>query len=75
MPTPESAYLLWINQEPESIISGQLEGGWFVCMFWGTSPNRPFPDLNTGASSLTLYEPNQFVLGHGTWMEGGSYSD
>ena len=39
----------------------------------GTNPNRPFPDLNTGASSLTLYEPNQFVLGHGTWMEGGSY--
>ena len=53
---------------------GQLEGGW-ICVYVpeGTNPNRPFPDLSTGTSNLTLYEPNQFVLGHGTWLEGGSY--
>ena len=62
------------NQGAGIYTFGQLEGGW-ICVYVpeGTNPNRPFPDLNTGASSLTLYEPNQFVLGHGTWMEGGSY--
>ena len=32
--------------------------------------NRPFPDWQVGQNSYTLYEPNQFVLGTGTWLEG-----
>ena len=40
-----------------------------VCA-WGTNPNRPFPDWQAGQNSYTLYEPNQFVLGTGTWLEG-----
>ena len=53
---------------------GQLEGGW-ICVYVpeGTTPNKPFPDLETGCDNFTLYEPNQYVLGHGTWLEGGEY--
>ena len=36
----------------------------------GTSLNKPFPDYATGKDNYTFYEPNQFVLGHGTWLEG-----
>ena len=32
--------------------------------------NKPFPDYATGKDNYTFYEPNQFVLGHGTWLEG-----
>ena len=31
--------------------------------------NKPFPDYATGKDNYTFYEPNQFVLGHGTWLE------
>ena len=40
---------------------------------WGNLPNKPFPDWGTGQSAYTLYEPNQNVLGSGTWLEGGAY--
>ena len=55
---------------------GQLGGGW-ICVYVpeGTSPNKPFPDYGVGQSQYTLYEPNQNVLGSGTWLEGGAYSD
>ena len=36
----------------------------------GTSLNKPFPDYATGKDNYTFYEPNQFVLGSGTWLEG-----
>ena len=36
----------------------------------GTSLNKPFPDYGTGKDNYTFYEPNQFVLGAGTWLEG-----
>ena len=36
----------------------------------GTSLNKPFPDYATGKDNYTFYEPNQFVLGAGTWLEG-----
>ena len=39
----------------------------------GNHPNKPFPDWGTGQSAYTLYEPNQNVLGSGTWLEGGAY--
>ena len=32
--------------------------------------NKPFPDYATESDNYTFYEPNQFVLGHGTWLEG-----
>ena len=32
--------------------------------------NKPFPDYGTGKDNYTFYEPNQFVLGAGTWLEG-----
>ena len=53
---------------------GQLGGGW-ICVYVpeGTDPNKPFPDLAPGQSAYTLYEPNQNVLGSGTWLEGGAY--
>ena len=36
----------------------------------GTSLNKPFPDYATGKDNYTFYEPNQFVLRHGTSLEG-----
>ena len=50
---------------------GSLAGGW-ICVYVpeGTSLNKPFPDYATGKDNYTFYEPNQFVLGHGTWLEG-----
>ena len=32
MPTPESAYLLWISQGAGIYNFGQLEGGW-ICVY------------------------------------------
>ena len=37
---------------------------------WRYCFNKPFPDYATGKDNYTFYEPNQFVLGHGTWLEG-----
>ena len=50
---------------------GSLAGGW-ICVYVpeGTALNKPFPDYATGKDNYTFYEPNQFVLGHGTWLEG-----
>ena len=47
---------------------GSLAGGW-ICVYVpeGTVFNKPFPDYATGKDNYTFYEPNQFVLGHGTW--------
>lgn len=51
-------------------VVGQPAGGWLIVYApEGTSPSAPLPDLNNNRSA-TLYEPNQFVLGHGTWMQG-----
>ena len=44
-----------------------------MCMSLRNLPNKPFPDWGTGQSAYTLYEPNQNVLGSGTWLEGGAY--
>ena len=46
-----------------------------ICVYVpeGTTINRPFPDYAPGQSAFTLYEPNQNVLGSGTWLEGGAY--
>ena len=43
-----------------------------ICVYVpeGTALNKPFPDYATGKDNYTFYEPNQFVLGHGTWLEG-----
>ena len=64
-----------INETQNVKEYGQLGGGW-ICVYVpeGTNPNKPFPDYSTGQSSYTLYEPNQNVLGSGTWLEGGAYS-
>lgn len=64
-----------INEEQNVKEYGQLGGGWIaVYVPEGTSPNKPFPDYTVGQSAYTLYEPNQNVLGSGTWLEGGAYS-
>lgn len=63
-----------VNEDQQIREFGQLGGGW-ICVYVpeGTSPNKPFPDYGTGQSAFTLYEPNQNVLGSGTWLEGGAY--
>lgn len=54
-------------------VTGQPAGGWLIVYVpEGTSPSAPLPDLNNNRAA-TLYEPNQFVLGHGTWMQGKFY--
>lgn len=56
-------------------MGGQPAGGWLIVYTpEGTNPNLPFPDLSTGMKNFTLYEPNQYVLGHGTWMAGPKYT-
>ena len=64
-----------VDEEHQIKEFGQLGGGW-ICVYVpeGTSPNKPFPDYDVGQSAYTLYEPNQNVLGSGTWLEGGAYS-
>ena len=59
-----------INEDRQIKEYGQLGGGW-ICVYVpeGTSPNKPFPDFAPGQSAYTLYEPNQNVLGSGTWLE------
>lgn len=61
----------YLNEAQREWQTGQFAGGW-ICVYVpeGTSPNRPFPDWQAGQNSYTLYEPNQFVLGTGTWLEG-----
>ena len=60
-----------LNSETNIVGLGSLGGGW-ICVYVpeGTSLNKPFPDWATGRDNYTFYEPNQFVLGHGTWLEG-----
>ena len=60
-----------LNQDTNIVGHGSLAGGW-ICVYVpeGTSLNKPFPDYATGKDNYTFYEPNQFVLGHGTWLEG-----
>ena len=54
-------------------VGGQPAGGWLlVYVPEGTQPSAPLPDLNN-SNAASLYEPNQFVLGHGTWMQGKYY--
>lgn len=51
-------------------VGGQPAGGWLIVYCpEGTQPSAPFPDFGND-NAATLYEPNQFVLGHGTWMQG-----
>lgn len=51
-------------------VGGQPAGGWLIVYVpEGTAPSAPLPDLEN-SHACTLYEPNQFVLGHGTWMQG-----
>ena len=60
-----------LNTQTNIASHGTLGGGW-ICVFVpeGTQLNKPFPDYGTGKDNYTFYEPNQFVLGHGTWLEG-----
>lgn len=60
-----------LNEAQREWQTGQFGGGW-ICVYVpeGTSVNRPFPDWDAGKTSFSLYEPNQFVLGTGTWLEG-----
>ena len=60
-----------LNQDTNIVGHGSLASGW-ICVYVpeGTSLNKPFPDYATGKDNYTFYEPNQFVLGHGTWLEG-----
>ena len=60
-----------LNQETNIVGHGTLGGGW-ICVYVpeGTALNKPFPDYGTGKDNYTFYEPNQFVLGSGTWLEG-----
>ena len=51
-------------------VGGQPAGGWLIVYApEGTQPSAPLPDFGND-NAATLYEPNQFVLGHGTWMQG-----
>ena len=52
------------------LVSSLVAGSVCMCLRVLTNPNRPFPDWQAGQNSFTLYEPNQFVLGTGTWLEG-----
>ena len=60
-----------LNSDQNIVGHGTLAGGW-ICVYVpeGTSLNKPFPDYATGKDNYTFYEPNQFVLGSGTWLEG-----
>ena len=60
-----------IGSGPTAIrVTGQPAGGWLIVYApEGTQPSAPLPDLENNRAA-TLYEPNQFVLGHGTWMQG-----
>ena len=60
-----------LNSDQNIVGHGTLAGGW-ICVYVpeGTSLNKPFPDYGTGKDNYTFYEPNQFVLGAGTWLEG-----
>lgn len=60
-----------IGSGPSAVhVGGQPAGGWLIVYVpEGTAPSAPLPDLEN-AHACTLYEPNQFVLGHGTWMQG-----
>lgn len=60
-----------LNEAQREWQTGQFGGGW-ICVYVpeGTNVNRPFPDYDAGKTSFSLYEPNQFVLGTGTWLEG-----
>lgn len=60
-----------LNEQQREWQTGQFGGGW-ICVYVpeGTNVNRPFPDWDAGKTSFSLYEPNQFVLGTGTWLEG-----
>ena len=59
-----------LNEEQREWQTGQFAAAGSVYVPEGTNINRPFPDWAAGQSSYTLYEPNQFVLGTGTWLEG-----
>ena len=59
-----------LNQDTNIVGHGSLAGGWMCVCSEGTSFIKPFPDYATGKDNYTFYEPNQFVLGHGTWLEG-----
>ena len=60
-----------LNQDTNIVGHGSLAGDLDMCVCSeGTSLNKPFPDYATGKDNYTFYEPNQFVLGHGTWLEG-----
>ena len=65
------SYTGLIGQGDSAIrVGGQPAGGWLIVYVpEGTSPSAPLPDIENGPSA-SLYEPNQFVLGHGTWMQG-----
>ena len=39
-------------------------------MFQKVLHKQTLPDYATGKDNYTFYEPNQFVLGHGSWLEG-----
>ena len=60
-----------LNQDQNIVGHGTLAGGW-ICVYVpeGTALNKPFPDYDSTKDNYTFYEPNQFVLGHGTWLEG-----
>ena len=60
-----------LNSDQNIVGHGTLAGGW-ICVYVpeGTALNKPFPDYGTGKDNYTFYEPNQFVLGAGTWLEG-----
>ena len=61
-----------LNSEQHIVGHGTLAGGW-ICVYVpeGTVSTNPFPDYGTGKDNYTFYEPNQFVLGAGTWLKAG----
>ena len=62
-----------VNEDQQIKEFGQLGGGW-ICVYVPEGTSLISHSL-TGVlvSLLILYEPNQNVLGSGTWLEGGSY--
>ena len=60
-----------LNQDT-NVVGQRFISRWLdMCLCaWRYCFNKPFPDYATGKDNYTFYEPNQFVLGHGTWLEG-----
>lgn len=68
-------YFRWRNQIPDKVITGVPSLGWvMVYVPQGSLPNLPLGADNS-LQNNPLYEPEQFILGHGTLLQGARVID